>query len=328
MIRRLLIISLPVLLLCSCTRREPSVAYESAQKSEKPPAGKLRNEDLKKAATEALGDREGAVIVIDPQTGRLRAVVNPRLAFEQAFPPGSAIKPFTALAAMRAGQLDRGTRRLCRTRYASEDFAIVCSHPRSDTPFDLAQALAYSCNYYFAQVSEHLSQGAFLSVLGSFGLGARTGVSAGESPGRLPRGDWRVRTALGECDSLLVTPIQLLRAYTALVNGGRLFRPGRGSDRLNIIPEHRLALIEGMRGAVKYGTARKLSSASYLFGKTGTSTSSNGFRTQGWFAGFMAEGAIAGVPRADQISLGVLVFLKRSHGSECAEVAEKIFNCG
>src|ERR1041384_8657035 len=52
---------------------------------------------LQSAANEALGTREGALIVLDPQTGRVRAVVNPRLAGEQAFPPGSAIKPFTLL---------------------------------------------------------------------------------------------------------------------------------------------------------------------------------------------------------------------------------------
>src|SRR5262245_56478103 len=286
--RAFAIFCLPVLLLCSCTTREAPV-NRAASLAEKRATGKVLDEDLKRAATEALGDREGAVIVIDPQTGRLRAVINPRLAFEQAFPPGSAIKPFTALAAMRAGLLDRETRRLCRTRYESEDFEIVCSHPRSATPFDLAQALAYSCNYYFAHVAERLSQGAFISLLGSFGFGSRTNVSAGESPGSLPHGEWQVRIALGESDGLLVTPIQLITAYTALVNGGHLYCPQRGSEqevvpresaRLNIAPRHRSALIEGMRSAVKYGTARKLSSGSYIFGKTGTSTSSNGFRSE------------------------------------------------
>src|SRR5262245_35972582 len=80
---------------------------------------------LQKTAEESLGGREGAVIVIDPQNGRLRAVVNPRLAFEQTFPPGSAIKPFTALAALRAGLIGREFRHQCRTRYARDDFAIL-----------------------------------------------------------------------------------------------------------------------------------------------------------------------------------------------------------
>src|SRR5262245_29667327 len=106
MIRALIIICLPLLLLCSCTTQKASLD-PGPSPAEKPLTEKALDEDLKRAATEALGDREGAVIVIDPKTGRLRAVVNPRLAFEQSFPPGSAIKPFTALSALRAGLLDR-----------------------------------------------------------------------------------------------------------------------------------------------------------------------------------------------------------------------------
>jgi SpoIID/LytB domain protein len=335
MIRALIIICLPLLLLCSCTTRKEAVD-PGPSPTDKPLTETELDEDLNRAATEALGDREGTIIVIDPKSGRLRAIVNPRLAFEQAFPPGSAIKPFTALSAMRAGLLDRETRRSCRTRYENEDFAIVCSHPRSASPFDLAHALAYSCNDYFAHVGERLSQGSFITALHSFGFGSRTGVSANEAAGSLPRGEWHVRSALGESDGLLVTPIQLMAAYTALVNGGHLYHPRGGNDRdvipresarLNIIPKHRTALIEGMRGAVKYGTAEKAGLGelpSYVFGKTGTSTSSNGFRTQGWFVGFLAESDAAGVPREDQIRLGVLVFLKRAHGSQCAEVAGKV----
>ena len=40
--------------------------------------------------------REGAIIVVDPQTGQVQAAVNPDLA-QQSFPPGSTIKPFPAL---------------------------------------------------------------------------------------------------------------------------------------------------------------------------------------------------------------------------------------
>ncbi|HMV49612.1 MAG TPA: penicillin-binding transpeptidase domain-containing protein, partial [Blastocatellia bacterium] len=147
---------------------------------------------MQRAATAALGEREGAVLVIDPQTGRLRAIVNPRVAFGQTYPPGSAIKPFTALAALRAGLLDLETRRQCQGKYARGDFEIVCSHPRSNAPFNLTQALAYSCNDYFAHVGERLSEGTFNATLGGFGFGARTGVQANEAAGALSRGEWRV----------------------------------------------------------------------------------------------------------------------------------------
>ena len=332
-------IGLLVALLSSCATRQGQPVANSAQ-----PAPALSESELdaalQKVAEESLGEREGAVIVIDPQSGRLRAVVNPRLAFEQTFPPGSAIKPFTALAALRAGLIDREFRHRCRKRYARGDFEIVCSHPASNFPFGLSQALAYSCNDFFARLSERLSEGAFNSTLGAFGFGEKTGVNANESSGELPRGEWGARDALGESDHLLVTPVQLVTAYAALVNGGHLYRPQRSNDhnlipqerlRLNIAPEHRAALIEGMRGSVKYGTASKAglgSLRSYVFGKTGTSTSSLRWRTQGWFVGFAAEKRPIGSPRAEQVALGVLVFLKRSHGSQAAEVAKPIFDCG
>src|SRR6185369_9950733 len=53
---------------------------------------------LQDAAAAALENREGTIIVMDAQTGRVRALVNSQLAYEQALMPGSAIKPFTALA--------------------------------------------------------------------------------------------------------------------------------------------------------------------------------------------------------------------------------------
>jgi SpoIID/LytB domain protein len=339
MLSSLVKIGLLAALLSSCATHQ---AQPSSNSSQSAPALSESELDaaLRKVAEESLGEREGAVIVIDPQSGRLRAVVNPRLAFEQTFPPGSAIKPFTALAALRAGLIDREFRHRCRKRYARGDFEIVCSHPASNFPFGLSQALAYSCNDFFARLSERLSEGAFNSTLGAFGFGEKTGVNANESSGELPRGEWGARDALGESDHLLVTPVQLVTAYAALVNGGHLYRPQRSTDhnlipqerlRLNIAPEHRAALIEGMRGSVKYGTASKAglgSLRSYVFGKTGTSTSSVRWRTQGWFVGFAAEKRPVGAPRVERVALGVLVFLKRAHGSQAAEVAKPIFDCG
>ena len=296
------------------------------------------DEALQRAAVAALGEREGALIVMDVQSGRLRAVVNPRLAFEQTFPPGSAIKPFTALAAMRAGIIDRESRRQCAGKYTGDGFEIVCAHPQSNAPFSPMQALAYSCNDFFAHTGERLSESAFNAMLASFGFGKRTGMNAGnENEGRLPHGEWSVREALGESENLLVTPIQMLAAYTALINGGHLYQPGQSGaagftshekSRISIAPAHRTMLIEGMRGVVKYGTAAKADLSSLplsVFGKTGTSTASNGFRTNGWFVGFAAQQTEAREPAPESVKLAVLVFLKRAHGAQGAEVARSVF---
>src|SRR5262245_16846389 len=287
---------------------------------------------LLRSATAALGDREGCVLVMDPASGRLRAVVNPRLAYEQAYPPGSTIKAFTSLAAMRTGIIDTHSAIRCAGHYSTNEFQVVCSHPKSDAPFDLPQALAYSCNYYFARTAERLSKGVFESTLAAFGFGTRTGVAGSESPGRIPGPDWNIKTVLGEGDQLLVTPVQLLRGYVALMCGGHLFRPrqadaqGFKTDELSaqsISGPERAALVRGMRGAVSFGTAADSGLKSlplYVFGKTGTSTSSSGFRTQGWFVGFGSASEAD-----DHPSIAVLAFLKRSHGSECAALTSRIF---
>src|SRR3954467_9396986 len=72
---------------------------------------------LRAAAIKALGKREGAVLVLDPQTGRIRALVNPRFVFQETFAPGSTIKPFTTLAALRSGAINENSTMVCGSRY-------------------------------------------------------------------------------------------------------------------------------------------------------------------------------------------------------------------
>jgi SpoIID/LytB domain protein len=325
---------------CSCAQKESFAPQPEtpAKAKESVVSGAEIDRVLTVAATEALGQREGSVVVIDPRTGRLRAVVNPRLAFEQAFPPGSTIKSFTALTALQAGLIDQESSILCRGRFTTEGLDVVCSHPKSNSPFNLSRALGYSCNYYFATLSGRISFGAFRRTLAAAGFGEKTGVNAGgESDGVLRDGEWRVRDLLGEGDNLLVTPIQLLIAYCALFNGGYLLQP-QFSDlnsiniserrKLYIADAHRVALIKGMRAAVEYGTAQKAELSKlpiYVFGKTGTSTSSNGFRRQGWFVSFATDAQSSSEVTPESLELAVLVFVKRSHGSDAAMVANRVY---
>jgi stage II sporulation protein D len=298
---------------------------------------------LQRVATVALGDRRGAIIVMDPQSGRLRAVVNSKLAFEETFHPGSTIKPFTALAALRSGVINEESRTLCREKYVHEEFHTTCSHPRDLPPLNPTEAIAYSCNYYFGKVGERLSESSFSSTLSEFGFGKQSGVNADrDAQGRVLRNAWHSQNAIGESDYVESTPIQLIDAYSALVNGGHLFTPQIAPAKgfvpelrasVAIEDEHRNIIIKGMRGAVRYGTAetaKLYSLPAYVFGKTGTATEINGFRTQGWFVGFasgpsdVTQEASAIAP-AD-VDFAVLVFLARAHGSDAAEVARPIFD--
>src|SRR6266498_2761735 len=296
---------------------------------------------LQRVATLALGDRRGAVIVMDPQTGRIRAVVNPELAFEENLPPGSTINPFPALAALKSGVFNKDSRTSCGEKYPHEEFHTTCSHPRDLPPLNPTDAIAYSCNYYFGKVGEQLEETAFNSTLNEFGFGRPSGINADrEAQGALRRTEWHPQNAIGEGDYLRATPIQLIDAYSAMVNGGRLFKPRIAPTahfvpelraRLMIKDEHRSLILKGMRGVVRYGTAETANLYSlpiYIFGKTGTATEINGYRTQGWFVGF-ASGKENATDESnfapERVELAVLVFLAKAHGSEAAEVARPIF---
>ena len=300
-----------------------------------PKPAELKADDLdqrlQSAAVSALGEREGAIVVLDPQTGRLRAVVNPELAYGQAFPPGSTIKPFTALAALRNNKIKPDTRISCRA-HKRKDVVDTCVHPRNLQPFDPAEALAYSCNYYFATVGEQLDEKSVTGLLSEFGFGQPTGIdSAEESAGGLARARWQPESAIGEGSFLQVTPIQLATAYAALLNGGRLFKPTTSFTpqlraQLSISDDERSILLQGMRGAVTFGTAEKPeldSLPAYVVGKTGTSTPLQGFRTHGWFAGVAFKSNTRTEPADAQLL--VVVYLRKSHGVEAAEVARVIF---
>src|ERR1044072_6394415 len=145
---------------------------------------------LQRASASALGGREGAVLV--------RAAVGARVAFEEATPPGSAIKPFTMLAALRAGVLEEETRAFCRGRYEREGFRVACSHPRYRNAFGPVQALANSCNYFFARTAEALDGEQLARTLREFGFGAQTrGGGDSEAAGGLPRPAARGPRTLG-----------------------------------------------------------------------------------------------------------------------------------
>ena len=236
---------------------------------------------LQAAATAALGPRAGTIIVMDAQSGRVRALVNPKTALTAAAMPGSTIKPFTALAALRAGLIDQESRTVCPGRFTGLNFSLPCVHADHLPPFTPSQAIAYSCNYYFATLGQRLGRDKLIETLRPFGFGQASGLDDDVAGTLRPcetgnsariqtahhisqQSDCAAREAIGESDHIQVTPIQLLVAYTALVNGGHLLQPRLVNDgqpgpiervTIDIAPRHGAIITEGMAGAVRYGTA-------------------------------------------------------------------------
>ena len=140
---------------------------------------------LQRAADSALANNDGTIIVMDAQTGRVRAIVNPQQAYAQALMPGSAVKPFTALAALRAQLIDENSRTVCPGRFTGLNFSLPCVHANHLPPFSPSQAIAYSCNYYFAAAGQRLGRDKLLATLHEFDFGQPTGISEEEVSGVL-----------------------------------------------------------------------------------------------------------------------------------------------
>ncbi len=250
-------------------------------------------EDLiaRRAAVLALGPHSGAVIVADPNTGRILSVVNQKLAYQGAYEPCSTIKIVAALAGLSEGVINQ------------ESSLRITKHHS----VDLTEALAHSNNAYFASVGEKLGYDKIVQYGQMFGLGEKAGLNIdAEQPGLIaeapPADGLGMMTSFGEGFSM--TPMELAAIVSAVANGGTLYylqHPGSQADIDQYVPQVKRQLNvapwltdikPGMMGAVEYGTARRagFSATEPIFGKTGTCTDNRSFTHLGWFGSYNEVG--------------------------------------
>ncbi len=282
-------------------------------------------QSLQSFVSHLMSAKAGAVIVSDPRTGRILALVNQQGAFEQAYTPGSTAKLVVSAAALEEGVISPSDRIMCRRIPCLVGDAYHCSHPPAAHPFDLAEALANSCNYFYAEVGARLSSPALAHWYAAFGFGA-----AGEdiSPGevRIPdKPRERVLAALGE-RGVTATPAQVLLAYSAIAMQGQVFRlimPGQrmapNLDRVVPLRKSTLAVLEeGLRGCVGKGSGKAAAVAGVsVAGKTGTAQALDGSHvTHAWFVGYAP---------ADAPEVALVIYLKRgAGGADAAPLAARI----
>jgi penicillin-binding protein 2 len=180
-------------------------------------------------------------------------------ALDAEYPPGSAFKPLTAIAALEEHLIKPYAFYPCTGTYtAPEDRSRHVFHnwdPNVFQGMDLPTALARSCDTYFYPIGNKCyllppDRGQPLQRWArKFGFGATTGVDVRpEATGLVPTIGWKHRVftrktdptnwridrlwkpgdsitlAIGQGD-LLVTPIQMTRLYAAIANGGKLVTP-------------------------------------------------------------------------------------------------------
>jgi penicillin-binding protein 2 len=276
---------------------------------------------VREAAVAGLGRYNGAVVAVDPNTGRILTVVNQKIAFSDGYIPCSTIKPTVALAALEENVITRDTMlKVGRRKY-----------------MNLTEAMAHSNNEFFAQLGVRMGFDTVSKYARLLGLGELAGYNLPEEhPGSFPMAP-PVHGGVGRMSSfgegIQMTPLQLASLAAAFANGGTLYYlqyPRTPEDVQNFAPRVKRDLNiapllpeirEGMLAAVLYGTGKRSFDSGgdeMPLGKTGTCNDPTS--RVGWFVTYVDEAH----PR---IALAVLLrgSSRQVQGPTAAQVAGRIY---
>lgn len=242
------------------------------------------------ALTGALRGTGAIGMVMQLTTGQpLATVGNP--AVRSA--PGSILKPLFLAAALQQGDLLPGTSVFCRRNLTISDgvqqWNLPCTHPQTQHAFSAREALAYSCNRYFAELADRIPPAQAANILRQYGLLPPTTPLSREQKELLVLGVANIE----------VSPLEMAIAYRRL------------APQLNAAT----AVREGLRDSVTYGMAHHAAVPSTeIMGKTGTA--GNRGRSHGWFVGIAPM-------YGEQVI--VVIYLPRGNGSDAAGLARRFF---
>ena len=277
-------------------------------------------------------------------------------AIQNSYPPGSIFKVVMASAGLYTGELDGNPAISCTGSEVYYGRAFRCANQAGHGALRLEAAISTSCNIFFYELGRRLGISRIAGHAQSLGLGSRTGIDLPDEPsGVIPSPEWsqRVRNRqwyAGETISVAIgqgavdtTPMQMLRAVSAIAVGDRLTTPhvflnAETGDMRNVewpvtqLPfkdEDVRRIREGMWQSVNGGgTGRNaMVPGMDVCGKTGTvqpvsreTRQAMGINTENhsWFVGFASR---------DNPEIAVIVFVEHggSGGAVAAPIAGEIF---
>ena len=219
---------------------------------------------LQKQAEKLLEGLAGAVVAMEPGTGRLLAMAsspsfdqndfvsgmsheqwgalisNPlkpmsNKAVQGEYPPASTFKIVTAIAGLEEGVIDADTTIFCPGFYKFGNRVYQCWKKGGHGSVNVISALAESCDCFFYQVGQKLGIDRLAWYAKAFGLGSPTGINLDhEAPGLVPTAAWKKRQIgipwqAGETLSVAIG--QGYNLVTPLQMAGLISAIGNGGDR-------------------------------------------------------------------------------------------------
>lgn len=277
------------------------------------PGASERDREIGEAARRAIGRRGSAAVALDPFTGRILAIVNPRYALFHAYQPCSVFKIAVALAGLAEGAITPETHLTCNGG---------CWMWPGHGSIDLRRALAVSCNPFFEQIGEKIGWDKVERYARLLGLGSPSGVNLkGEAPGIVPA--FVKPSDVGHTSShgagVRTSALQLAVMMAATQNGGIVWQPQLAAAS-GFVPRERWRLPEGTRldalfdgfsSAVSEGSASPAFEPELVVaGKTGSCSG------VGWFASFAP---------AARPELVLVTFVRGGNGSKASALAGRIY---
>jgi len=271
----------------------------------------IAEEELENTVKEFQAD-SGWIIIMNPWTGEILAMANypsynvnfyptsPSLernnCISYIYEPGSTFKIISIAAALQEEVVNENDifdcegGRIFISGIKIEDY-------RRFSLLSLPEIIYYSSNVGAIKIGLRLGKERLYRYLKSFGFGEKTGIDLpGEEDGILRNIKKWSSISVGEISigyEIGVTAIQMLRAISALANGGYLVTPrvvkkiisSNGEESISLIPPRKILVKEVarkmaqfMEGVVEFGTGRQAKIIGYrIAGKTGTTQKLNNF---------------------------------------------------
>lgn len=210
---------------------------------------------LQKVAYDALGNKKGAIVVLEPSTGKVLAMVskpdyNPNTvskewdnlvddeekesalinrATQGLYPPGSTFKILTTLEYLRENGENHNYKYNCKGKETIGDVVINCYGNKAHGKEDLKQSFAKSCNAAFANIGVSLKKDKFRELCDNFlfNTDLPTELASKQSSFVLEQSSKQeelLQTVIGQGKTQM-TPLHNALIVSTIANGGTLMKP-------------------------------------------------------------------------------------------------------
>lgn len=220
---------------------------------------------LQQFCYDLLGEQKGAVVVMEPSTGRILAMVSkpsydPNQITEQwnaliapenqdanllnratqgLYPPGSTFKLLTELAYIREnGETWQALRYQCSGTFAYEDMTLDCYDKHVHGEVDVRYGLAYSCNGIHAEMGLSLDKKQWIDLCEQFLFQQKLPIEIANMASTISlqedSSDWEtILTSIGQ-GTVLETPLLNCMITSTIANGGVMMKPQLLDQIINV----------------------------------------------------------------------------------------------